>query len=170
MSLTLGAGDDLAAVGRNIHSSYSLVMSGQLILERVLAARALVQVDNVLPSYSERLAVGGEGVVRDGMVEEVVDFWGSHYVSWEAIGDSLLLQYASVRVRITMWSSSAGWRGCDVGVRTVPSWHLRKVVPDFDMVRANLQSANSIVTSAHPTFRSLHSTSSPRQTTETSSC
>ena len=42
-----------------------------------------VQIDIVLTSYGERLAVGREGMVRDGVVKEVVDFWGDH------VGDML---------------------------------------------------------------------------------
>lgn len=68
-------------------------MACQLILELVSAARLLEEVDVVLAGYSERLAVGGEGMVRNGVVEEVVDFGAGHGGGdgRRAVGDSLLL-------------------------------------------------------------------------------
>jgi hypothetical protein len=82
---TLRARDNLPGVGRNIHTGNRLVMPRQLILELVPAARLLEEVDVVLAGYGERLAVGREGMVRNGMVEEVVDFGAGHgddSVSW----------------------------------------------------------------------------------------
>ena len=76
--LTLRASHDLAGVGSNINTSDSLVMSSQLILKLESAARFRVQVDVVLASYSQRLTVGREGVVRNWVMEEVVNFRGGH--------------------------------------------------------------------------------------------
>lgn len=56
-------------------------MASQFILELVAAARLLEQVYVVVPAHGERLTVGGERVVRNGMVEEVVDF-GAGHVDW----------------------------------------------------------------------------------------
>ena len=53
-------------------------MTSQFILKRKALAASLVQIDIVLAGYGKRLAVGGEGVIRDGMVEEVVDFRRRH--------------------------------------------------------------------------------------------
>lgn len=88
---TLRAGDDLATVGRNIDACDSLIVTSQLILERVLVSGALVQIDYVLAGYGEGLTVGGEGMVRNRVVEEMVDFWRSHGGRMGVIGDSLLL-------------------------------------------------------------------------------
>jgi hypothetical protein len=44
-------------------------------------------------------------VVRDGVVEEVVDFWGRHCEGMGAIGDSLLLQCAAE------WRTDGGGAG-----------------------------------------------------------
>lgn len=102
---TLRARHDLAALGCDVDTCDGLVVAGQLILQRVLVARALVQIDNVLTGDGEGLAVGGEGVVRDGVVEEVVDFWGGHCEGTGAIGDSLLLQCAAE------WRTDGGGAG-----------------------------------------------------------
>jgi hypothetical protein len=76
--VTLRACHNLPRIGRNIHTGNRLVVPRQLILELVPAARLLEEVDVVLAGYGERLAVGREGVVRNGMVEEVVDFGAGH--------------------------------------------------------------------------------------------
>ena len=39
---------------------------------------AMVEIDVVVAGDGEGRAVGGEGVVGYGGVEEVVDFWGGH--------------------------------------------------------------------------------------------
>jgi hypothetical protein len=78
--LTLGACHDLAGVGGNVDTGDRLVMSCELILQLELSTSPLVKIHVVLPGYCERLAIGGEGVIRNGMVEEMVDFWRSHCV------------------------------------------------------------------------------------------
>jgi len=75
---TLRARHDLAGIRRNVDTRDRLVVPRQLILQLKASARPRVQVDVVLAGDGERLAVGGEGVVRDGVVEEVVHFWGGH--------------------------------------------------------------------------------------------
>lgn len=77
--LTLRAGHDLAGVGSNINSRDRLVVSSQFILKLETTARLRIQVDVVVASYSQRLAVGGEGMVGNWVVKEVVDFGGSHF-------------------------------------------------------------------------------------------
>jgi hypothetical protein len=76
--LTLRASHNLAGVGCNVYTGNRLVVTCQLILELISAASLLEQVDVVLAGYGKRLAVGGEGMVRNGMVEEVVDFGAGH--------------------------------------------------------------------------------------------
>lgn len=75
---TLRASYDLAGVRCDIDTSNSLIMTSQLILKLESLAASLVQVDIVLAGYSERLTVGGERMIRDRVVEKVVDFWGCH--------------------------------------------------------------------------------------------
>ena len=91
--LTLRASHDLASPRGNINTRDRLIMTGQFILQLEATARLCVQVNIVLTSYSERLAVGGEGMVRNGVVEEVVDFGAGHggEDGRRAVGDSLLL-------------------------------------------------------------------------------
>jgi hypothetical protein len=91
MRLTLRAGHNLARVGSDIHTRDRLVVSSQLVLELETAALPCVQVDIVVTSYGEGLAVGGEGVVRNWVVKEVVDF-GRNHGCVGAVGDSQLLQ------------------------------------------------------------------------------
>lgn len=74
--LTLRAGDNLARDGRNVYARNGLVMPRQLVLELVPTAGLGEQIDVVVAGYGERLAVGGEGVVCDGMVEQMVDVGG----------------------------------------------------------------------------------------------
>lgn len=93
VKLTLRTSNDLAGIGRNVYACDRLVMPSEFILQFVSAAALLEQVDAVVASYGEGLAVGGEGMVCDGVVEEMVDFRASHCDGLEnAIGDSLLLR------------------------------------------------------------------------------
>jgi hypothetical protein len=73
-----GVGGVGSGVGGTLGARHGLVMAGELVLQRVLCARAPVQVDVVVAGHGERLAVGGEGVVGDGVVEQVVDVRGGH--------------------------------------------------------------------------------------------
>ena len=53
-------------------------MALKFVLESKLRARASVQLDIVVASHGHRLPVCGEGMVGDGVVEEVMDFWARH--------------------------------------------------------------------------------------------
>lgn len=53
-------------------------MAGQFVLELVAAARLQEQVHVVVTAYGERLTVGREGVICDGMVKEMIYFWTGH--------------------------------------------------------------------------------------------
>lgn len=53
-------------------------MTTQLIFQSEAGAIGRVQLDRVVSSNGESLAVGREGVVGDGMVEEVVDLRSGH--------------------------------------------------------------------------------------------
>jgi hypothetical protein len=64
-------------------------MARQFIRKLKLVSVLLEQINIVLPRYGKRLAVGGEGVVRNGMVEEVVHFRGRHSNRIVAIGGAL---------------------------------------------------------------------------------
>jgi hypothetical protein len=91
MRLTLRAGHDLARVGSDIYPRDRFVVSSQLVLELEPAALPRVQINIVVAGYGEGLAVGGEGMVRNRVVKEVVDFGGDHGCVG-AVGDSQLLQ------------------------------------------------------------------------------
>ena len=97
----LAAGYDHAGAGRDVHACYGLVVALELVLERVFAgsgAGAGVEFDVVGAGDGEGLVVGGEGVVGDGGVEEVVDFWGCH-VGGCAVGGALYYHEGS-RLRV----------------------------------------------------------------------
>lgn len=75
---TLRAGHNSTTSRRNVHSGDRLVVTLQLILELEIASRPLVELDIVVTGDSQSLLVSREGVVRNGCVEEVVDFWCRH--------------------------------------------------------------------------------------------
>lgn len=68
-------------------------MAGKHVAELELAAGAFVELDVVLAGDGHTRAVGSEGVVRNGMVEKVVNFSGRHVccclVIESAIGGAL---------------------------------------------------------------------------------
>lgn len=66
---TLGAGDDPARVGSNIHTGDELVMALQLVLELEGIADLAVQLDCVVAGNRQRFAVCREGVVGNWVVE-----------------------------------------------------------------------------------------------------
>lgn len=78
--LTLRASHNLARVWCNVHARDCLVVTRELILELVSAAALLEDVDIVLTCDSKRLAISGEGVIRNWRVKEMVDFGASHGV------------------------------------------------------------------------------------------
>ena len=76
--LTLRACHDHAAMRSYINASDGLVMSLELILKCKLAARPIVKLDVIVSGDCKCLPVSREGMVGDGMVEEMMDFWASH--------------------------------------------------------------------------------------------
>jgi hypothetical protein len=62
----------------NIDASDRLVMSLELILKSKVASRPSVELDVDIPRNRKCLPVGGEGVVGDGVVEEVMNFRAGH--------------------------------------------------------------------------------------------
>lgn len=64
-------------------------MASKLIFESEFVAGSGVELDIVVFGDCQGLPVGGEGVIGNGVMEEVVDFWSSHDEE-NAIGDSLL--------------------------------------------------------------------------------
>ena len=75
---TLRARNNLAGNGSNVDARNRLVVARQLVLQLVGAAAFVEEVDVIVAGHGECVAVGGEGVVGDGMVEQVVDVWASH--------------------------------------------------------------------------------------------
>lgn len=53
-------------------------MAFEFVFEGESLAGATVELDVVISSDGEGLTVGGEGVVGDWVVEELVDLWGCH--------------------------------------------------------------------------------------------
>ena len=90
VEITLRAGDNLATIWCNVYSSHSFVMSSEFVFQLELSTCLAVEVDVVLAGYSQRLTVSGERMVRDRVVEEVVNFRShSVYVLLCAIGGAL---------------------------------------------------------------------------------
>ena len=81
-SCTLRASDNSAAVGRNVHAGDKLVVPLQLVLDLEDIAYSAVEVDGGLARNSYQLTVRREGMVRNWVVEEVVDFWSCHGEMW----------------------------------------------------------------------------------------
>ena len=75
---TLRTGDNLASIGSNVNTGYRLVMSFQLISQLKLPTRPLIQVHSAFTRNSEGLTVSRKRVIRNGMVEEVMNFRRSH--------------------------------------------------------------------------------------------
>ena len=75
---TLRTSHDPATLRRNVDSSDSLVVTTKLVYELEVIARLAVQLDVVVAGDSDSLAITGEGVVGNGSVEEVVNFWAGH--------------------------------------------------------------------------------------------
>ncbi len=75
---TLGTCDNSAAARSDINTSYGFIVALQLILQLERIADFTIQLEGRVLGHSERLAIGGEGVVGNGAVEEMVNFWGSH--------------------------------------------------------------------------------------------
>lgn len=78
MDLTLRASNNHATVGSYINASHSLVMALELVLEYKLGAGLLVQFDIVVSCNRKGLAVGGEGMIGNRVVEKMVDFRTRH--------------------------------------------------------------------------------------------
>lgn len=76
--LTLRASNNPATVQSNIHTGDSLIMAFELILELETIAGSSIKFNTGVSCYSQCLLVGREGVVGDGMVEEMVNFWSCH--------------------------------------------------------------------------------------------
>ena len=54
-------------------------MTLQFVLELEFIACSSIELNASVSSDSQRLSVSREGVVGDGVVEEVVDFWARHF-------------------------------------------------------------------------------------------
>jgi hypothetical protein len=53
-------------------------MSLKFVLKCEIVSRLAIQLDSDVASNCKCLAVGGEGMVGNGMMEQVVDFWTGH--------------------------------------------------------------------------------------------
>jgi len=67
-----------ATLRRNVNPSDCLVMTTKLVDELEVVSRLAVELDVVVSSDSDGLAISSEGVVGNWCMEEVVDFWAGH--------------------------------------------------------------------------------------------
>jgi len=74
----LRAGYNAAAVGCDVDAGDELVVSAKLVLQAELVALLRVELDIVGAGDGKGVAVGGERVVGNWSVEEVVDFGRGH--------------------------------------------------------------------------------------------
>lgn len=77
-SRTLGTGDNLSGVWSNVDGGDCLVVSFKGGKRGELGSVSLVELDGIVPSDSESLAVGAERMVQNWLVKEEVDFWLRH--------------------------------------------------------------------------------------------
>ena len=71
-------------------------MALQLIFELERVRNPSIELDRGVSSNGEELPVGGEGMVRNRVVEEMVYFWSGHYGGSDR-SSSLLSQFGNVR-------------------------------------------------------------------------
>lgn len=75
----LRAGDNPTGRGSDVDASDCFVVTAKFVLEGELVGGGGVELDIGVPRDGESAAVGGEGVVGNGRVEEVVHLGRSHY-------------------------------------------------------------------------------------------
>lgn len=75
----LRAGDNPTGRGSDVDASDCFVVTAKFVLEGELVGGGGVELDIRVPRNGESAAVGGEGVVGNGRVEEVVHLGRSHY-------------------------------------------------------------------------------------------
>ena len=75
---TLRTGDDASRVGRNVYTGDRLVVSLELILQSKSLFSPAVELNGRVASDGQRLTIGREGVVGDGVVEKMVNFGRRH--------------------------------------------------------------------------------------------
>ena len=73
------AGHDAAAIRGDVDAGDELVVATEFILQAELVALFRVELDVVRAGDSQGVAVGGERVVGDWSVEEVVNFGRGHF-------------------------------------------------------------------------------------------
>lgn len=92
----LRAGDNAATVRGDVDAGDQLVVSAELILEAELVALLGVELDVVGTGDGEGAAVGREGVIGNGCVEQVVHFGRGHVgcIGWliDCVGEKLLFE------------------------------------------------------------------------------
>ena len=94
----LRAGHDALAVRGDVDAGDQLVVAAELILKAELVALLGVQLDIVGAGDGESVAVGGEGVVGDRRMEEVVHF-GRGHVGCSGSVDCLVGEIFYIHVR-----------------------------------------------------------------------
>ena len=107
---TLGTGHNSPAVQRNIDTRDQFIMTLQLVLELESTSCSSVKLDSGVSGNGESLLVSGEGMIRDWMVKEVMDFWRVHFEDLCMIGGALYYQCfeGKCRVGVTTVKSKRG--------------------------------------------------------------
>lgn len=90
---TLRAGHNSPAVQRNIYTRDQFIMTLQFVLELKSTSCSSVKLDAGVSGNSKSLLVSGEGMIRDWVVKEMMDFWRGHFEDVCMIGGALYYQY-----------------------------------------------------------------------------
>lgn len=76
--ITLRASHNTPGAQRNVHARHRLIVSLQLILELPSVPGPSIELNASVPCDSQGIFVGREGMVGDGIVEEMVNFGSGH--------------------------------------------------------------------------------------------
>ncbi len=74
----LGTGDDAAGAGSDVDTGDGLVVTLELVLQLEGRTNSSIEFDRRILGNGESVAIGREGVVGNGAVEELVNFGSSH--------------------------------------------------------------------------------------------
>lgn len=75
---TLGASHDTASFRGDVDTCDRLIMPLQFILQCELATGAFIELNMIVPGHGQGLSVGGEGMISNWVMEEMMNFGRRH--------------------------------------------------------------------------------------------